>query len=168
MLFLKLLKYFFIAILTCAYIVSCTSKKTIIEEELSMSPKEKLIDSFNKNKNITCKSIIENDTILTLTGLNNGFIWFAEYDALTLVKRNEWKDNTITDSIINFYSLTNSEYYPHKIYDITPIFRKKNTVGEILTFFFNNRIDDNPGKSRYFGTQTIFINSPLNKRTIFY
>lgn len=146
-------------------LISCDNESDLQEEPDVLSPFEQLCADFNNNEQITCKLIKETDSIITFSGLNQGYIWYAEYDANTLSKIYEWKDDVITDSVVRFYLSYSSDYTePHRIYDILPNFHVKTEKGEIHSFFFNSTVTENPYIMR-FGYQTIFAGSPYNKRT---
>lgn len=146
-------------------LISCGNENGLQEEPDVLSPFEQLCADFNNNGQITCKLIKETDSIITFSGLNQGYIWYAEYDANTLSKIYEWKDDVITDSVVAFYLPYSSNCTePHKVYDIIPNFYVKTGKGEIHSFFFNSTVKENPYITR-FGYQTIFVGSSHNKRT---
>ena len=109
---------------------------------------------------IKTKSYIDlhNDTI-EFSGIKNGYVWFADYNAKSKQKLAEWEDIEQTNIPLKLYC-GYGEYKTYNINKILPLFYKRNENGSIvnISFYYDdiNRI-----------SQCIFIDNKSSYRTTF-
>lgn len=104
--------------------------------------------------NITCRGYSAGESTVLLSGIKSKHLWFSEFDASTKSLKSEWTDIEETDTIQKVYK-GYGEYETIYIRTTLPIYYKKTSTGNIVTFMFNSS-----GKA-----QTIFTYNKKSRRT---
>lgn len=107
------------------------------------------IDDYS---NIKCRSYLQRENSVLLSGLKNNHLWFSEYDVISKQLKSEWTDIEETDTILNIYK-GYGKYETIKLSYIIPAFYKKTSTGDIVTLRLNG----------YY--QTIFTFNSQSRRT---
>lgn len=123
---------------------------------------ENLFDKTNKYfaeylkdySNITCRGYSAGESTVLLSGIKSKHLWFSEFDTSTKSLKSEWTDIEETDTIQKVYK-GYGEYETIYIRTTLPIYYKKTSTGNIVTFMFNSS-----GKA-----QTIFTYNNKSRRT---
>lgn len=163
----RLIRMALLGVFICVIFVACNSRSEIPTEN-SLTPLEQLYIDFENNKQIKCKNRIITDSTITLSGLNNGYIWYSiyEYQNQIVSKKHEWKDNVKTDTIIRLKLQSDNStaaYYEDILRAITLIYHDKTTNGEINIFMLNDPVQNT--LIRETGYQVIFTGEQHNLRT---
>lgn len=104
--------------------------------------------------NITCRGYSAGESTVLLSGIKSKHLWFSEFDTSTKSLKSEWTDIEETDTIQKVYK-GYGEYETIYIRTTLPIYYKKTSTGNIVTFMFNSS-----GKA-----QTIFTYNNKSRRT---
>lgn len=104
--------------------------------------------------NIVCRAYSAKESTVLLSGIKSKHLWFSEFDASTKSLKSEWTDIEETDTIQKVYK-GYGEYETIYIRTTLPIYYKKTSTGNIVTFMLNS--------SRK--AQTIFTYSNKSRRT---
>lgn len=126
---------------------------TSLDTETIYDKTDKLFAEYIENySNIKCRSGLQGESSVLLSGLKDNHYWFSEYDAATKQLKSEWTDIEESDTILNIYK-GYGEYETVKLHSVAPMFYKKTSTGDIVTFTLNNY------------RQTIFTFNGQSKRT---
>ena len=126
---------------------------TSLDTETIYDKTDKLFAEYIENySNIKCRSGLQGESSVLLSGLKDNHYWFSEYDAATKQLKSEWTDIEESDTILNIYK-GYGEYETVKLNYILPTFYKKTSTGDIVTLKLNGY------------NQTIFTFNKQSKRT---
>ena len=140
---------------------SCGDDELDMKPVVNLTPNEssktdELFDEYvSDNHRITCRGYADFESTILFAGLKDKHLWFAEYEKTeTKGIRFEWTDIEETDTIQKVYK-GYGEYETIYIRTTLPIYYKKTSTGNIVTFMFNSS-----GKA-----QTIFTYNNKSRRT---
>lgn len=126
---------------------------TSLDTETIYDKTDKLFAEYIENySNIKCRSGLQGESSVLLSGLKDNHYWFSEYDAATKQLKSEWTDIEESDTILNIYK-GYGEHETVKLNYILPAFYKKTSTGDIVTLRLSGY------------NQTIFTFNGQSKRT---